>query len=59
MVHVDLPVGWGHEENYIQRTTRDEAHDFNGYVKMTDSLPQMNQAPNQPYEGVVVLVTQT
>lgn len=42
--------GWGHGENDIERTLRDEPRDFNGYVRMNDSLPQMNQAPNQPYD---------
>lgn len=45
-----MTFGWCHEENGIERTSRNESHDFNGYVRVTDNLPRMNQALNQPYE---------
>lgn len=46
----DINLCWGHEGNEIERTKRDESRDYNGYVKMTDSLLRMNQAPNQSFD---------
>lgn len=47
----DMPFGWCHKENDIQRSLPDQSSDFNGYVRISDSLVQMNKAPNQPYDA--------
>lgn len=48
LVREYMPLGWFHEENDIERTSRDDSRDFNRYVRVTESLSRINQAHIQP-----------
>lgn len=46
----DIPFRWIHEDSDIEHTPCDALPDCNRYLMVTDSLPRMNQAPNQRYD---------
>lgn len=45
-----MSFGLVHEDEDVERTPRDESRDFNGYVRVTETLPRMVQ-PNRTYGG--------
>lgn len=45
VVHEDIPFGWIHENDDVERTPHDSPRDYNGCVRMKEKCPQMNGDP--------------